>query len=244
MENYFNSREKEHIQPETHSKEHVDYGLASAFLRQVYTTMVIGLVITGVTAWFVNAQGLVEVLFANTILRWVIMLAPLGFVFFLAARINKMSFTNASITFAIYSFINGVSFSVIFYLFDIGALSKVFFITAGTFGAMAIVGLTTKIDLSKFGSILLMALIGLIIAMVVNWFMESSTLDYIISGAGVLIFSGLTAYDNQMLMRIGLQVDPEGENGKKMALMGALNLYLDFVNLFLFLLRFFGGGDD
>lgn len=239
MENPFNR-----TQQKTYPQDQVSLDSVNVFMRQVYVTMSLGLVITGLTAWFVSqTPALINLFFSGGIIRWVVMLAPLGFVFFLAARINKMSFSQASLTFAVYSLVNGISFAFIFLVFDLGLIYKVFFITAGTFGAMALVGMTTKVDLSKFGSIMYMALIGLIIAMVVNMFMQSGTFDYIISCVGVLIFCGLTAYDNQKLMEIGSQVDPETENSKKIALMGALNLYLDFVNLFLFLLRIFGGRD-
>ncbi|GAB4422931.1 MAG: Bax inhibitor-1/YccA family protein [Bacteroidia bacterium] len=216
----------------------------NAFMRQVFTTMALGLLITGMTAWYVANTPALFQFFMMTPLRWVVMFAPLIFVFFLAARINRMSFTAASITFASYALINGISFSFIFMVYNLGSVSKVFLITAGTFGAMALVGLTTKIDLSKLGSILYMALIGIIIASLVNFFMRSPMMDYIISIVGVLVFSGLTAYDTQKLLHIGSSVDPETEGAKKMALMGALNLYLDFINLFLFLLRIFGGSRD
>lgn len=240
MENPFNR-----TQERTSHQGQLGLDNVNVFMRQVYVTMALGLVITGLTAWFVSqTPALLNLFFSGGIMRWIVMLAPLGFVFFLAARINKMSFSQASLTFALYSLVNGISFAFIFIVFDLGLIYKVFFITAGTFGAMALVGMTTKVDLSKFGSIMYMALIGLIIAMVVNWFMQSGTLDYIISCVGVLIFCGLTAYDNQKLMQIAGQVNPETEGTKKIALMGALNLYLDFINLFLFLLRIFGGGRD
>ncbi|MEL6254132.1 MAG: Bax inhibitor-1/YccA family protein [Bacteroidota bacterium] len=240
MENPFSSTQQKTIREQQLSDERVN-----VFMRQVYVTMALGLVITGLTAWFVSqSPALINLFLSGGILTWVVMLAPLGMVFFLAARINKMSFQAASTTFAIYSLVNGISFATIFMVYELGAISRVFFITAGTFGAMALIGLTTKVDLSKMGSIMYMALIGLIIAMVVNMFMGSSTLDYIISCAGVLIFCGLTAYDNQMLLNVARQAAPGTETTNKIALMGALNLYLDFINLFLFLLRFFGGGDD
>ncbi|MEM6345824.1 MAG: Bax inhibitor-1/YccA family protein [Bacteroidota bacterium] len=224
-------------------QEFIESGDASIFMRQVFATMTIGLLLTAVSAWFVSTKPeLVYFLFTGA-MRWVTFLAPLGVVWFLSARINKMSFNQASIAFAIYAIILGVSLSVIFLAYSLGTLGYVFSITAGTFGTMALIGWTTKIDLSKMGSILYMALIGLIIAMVVNWFMESSMFDYIISILGVVIFSGLTAYDMQKILTIGAVVDGESEEGKKMALMGALNLYLDFINLFLFLLRLFGGRD-
>ncbi|MEM7655500.1 MAG: Bax inhibitor-1/YccA family protein [Bacteroidota bacterium] len=236
------SKYYEEIRSPIREKEFVVSGAVSEFLRQVFVTMAIGLVITGMAAWYVgtNPELFAQLFMSSAILGWVIMLAPLGVVIFLSARIHKMSFTNASIAFGLYSLINGISLSVIFMVYAQGTLMKVFFITAGTFAAMAMIGYTTKVDLSKMGSILYMALIGLIIASVVNYFMDSSMLDYIISVVGVLIFSGLTAYDMQKLKIIGANVDPGDEGAKKVALMGALNLYLDFINLFLFLLRIFG----
>lgn len=225
-------------------KESLSESSASNFLRQVFSNMVLGLLITGMAAWYVGTNPeLVSFIFSNTILRWVVMLAPLALVFFMVARVRKMSFTALSITFGVYSLINGISLSVIFALFSTASLAKVFFITAGTFGAMAIVGYTTKVDLSKFRSILYMGLIGIIIASVVNMFLGSGMFDYIISIIGVVIFSGLTAYDVQKMLVIGSNVDPEAESSRKYALMGALELYLDFINLFLFLLRIFGGRD-
>jgi len=225
-------------------QQFVESGDASRFLSQVFTTMTLGLIITGLAAWWVaNTPAALEFFFTG-FMRYIVMFAPLGLVFFLAARVNKMSFTNASIAFATYSLINGISLAFIFILFTGATITKVFFITAGMFGAMALIGMTTKVDLSKFRSILFMGLIGIIIASVVNMFMQSSMFDYIISIVGVVIFAGLTAYDTQKMLEIGSQVDAESEGGKKLALMGALNLYLDFINLFLFLLRIFGGSRD
>lgn len=236
MEKYY-----EDTQTEVKGSKSLSESSASDFLRQVFTNMVLGLAITGMAAWYVGTNPeLIMLIFGNTILRWVVMLAPLALVFFMAARVRKMSFTNLSITFGIYSLINGVSLSVIFALFSTASLAKVFFITAGTFGAMALVGYTTKVDLSKFRSILYMGLIGIIIASLVNLFMQSGMFDYIISIVGVLLFCGLTAYDVQKMVVIGSNVDPEAESSRKYALMGALELYLDFINLFLFLLRIFG----
>ena len=239
MENYYSNQ-----QTETYGKRALDGNLARQFMQQVYVTMGIGLLITGMTAYYVSqSEALMQALFGG-FQAYIVMFAPLAIVWFLAARVHKMSFTNASIAFGVYSLVNGLSFATIFWAYELGTISKVFFITAGTFGAMALIGVTTKIDLSKYRSIMMMALVGLIIAMVVNFFMNSSTFDYIISIVGVLLFSGLTAYDNQKLMEIGTHADPGSENTRKVALMGALNLYLDFINLFLFLLRIFGGGDD
>jgi hypothetical protein len=145
--------------------------------------------------------------------------------------------------FIVYSLLTGMSLSFIFVVYSVGSITSTFFITAGTFGAMAALGYTTSTDLTKFGSLLYMALFGIIIASVVNWFLGSSGLDYIISILGVLIFTGLTAYDVQKIKRIGASTDYDGETRQKLVIMGALTLYLDFINLFLFMLRLFGGRD-
>ncbi|MCB0853057.1 MAG: Bax inhibitor-1/YccA family protein [Bacteroidetes bacterium] len=238
MKNYYETPVSE-----SRKQSFIETGEANAFLRQVYTTMSLGLLITGLAAWYVAQSPALVNFFLSGIMMWVVMLAPLGFVIFLSARIHKMSFTAASITFATYSLVNGISLAFIFLVFEMGIIAQTFFITAGTFGAMTLVGMTTKVDLSKFRSVLYMALIGLIIASVVNIFFGSSMMDFRISVAGVLIFCGLTAYDTQKLMQIGMHADPESESTKKVALIGALALYLDFINLFLFLLRIFGSRD-
>lgn len=238
MSNFFENRTTGYQE-----RQFVESGAARVFMQQVFVTMALGLLITGMAAWYVSQSPALISLFLTGITKYVVMFAPLIFVIVLASRIHKMSFTAASLTFATYSLINGISFAFIFLVFDLGTIFKVFLITAGTFGAMALAGATTKLDLSKMGSILFMALIGIIIASLVNWFVGSPMIDYLISIAGVLVFSGLTAYDTQKLIRIGAQVDPEAEASRKMALMGALNLYLDFINLFLFMLRIFGGRD-
>lgn len=222
----------------------IQNGSARAFMRQVYSIMAIGLAITGMSAWVVANNPDFLQFFYTGIMRWIVMFAPLGFVFFLASRINRMSVQAASLTFATYSLVMGISLAFVFLLYSTGTIFQVFLITAGTFGAMALIGATTKVDLSQFRSVLMFGLIGIIIAMVVNWFMNSSTLEYIISVVGVLIFAGLTAYDTQKLLEIGAHSDPESESTRKVAIIGALNLYLDFINLFLFLLRLFGGGRD
>lgn len=237
------SKYYEEIRSPERERAFVETGAVSDFLRQVFATMGIGLVITAMAAWYVGTNVELMSFFFSGFTYYIVLFAPLAVVIFLSARVHKMSFTNASIAFAVYSLINGISLAFIFFVFDLGTIFRVFFITAGTFGAMAVVGYTTKVDLSKFGSILFMALIGLIIASVVNIFLASSGLDWIISIAGVLIFCGLTAYDMQKLKIIGANVDPTTEGAKKVALMGALTLYLDFINLFLFLLRIFGGRD-
>jgi len=171
---------------------------------------------------------------------WIVMLAPLGLVLWMSAGFQRMSASTMVLVFITFSVLMGISMSFIFLTYTGASIAKTFLITSGMFGTMAIVGYTTKTDLSKFGSIMYMGLIGIIIASVVNMFMGSSTLDYIISIGGVLVFTGLTAYDVQKLKRIGSQINTEDETSRKMTIMGALTLYLDFINLFLFLLRLFG----
>jgi FtsH-binding integral membrane protein len=217
-------------------------GRASAFMRMVYTTMTLGLALTGFTAWMVSQNEMYN--FFNTgMMRWVVMLGPLGFVLALSFGIHKMSYSTASLVFAIYSLVMGLSLSYLFRFYEMGALFKAFFVTGGTFGAMSLIGYTTKVDLSKMGSILYMALIGLVIAIVVNLFLQSGPIDFVISILGVIIFAGLTAWDTQRLLRYGAYADDSGENMRKVGLIGALGLYLNFVNLFLFILRLMGGDD-
>lgn len=223
----------------------LDSDLARKFMSQVYTTMAIGLAITAMAAWVVaNTPVLAQFFLGNTIVYYITLFAPLGLVIFLSSRINRMTVQQASLSFATYALVNGLTLSVIFLIYSPAIIFKVFLITAGTFGAMALIGATTKVDLSKFRGILMFGLVGIIIAMVVNLFMQSETFDYIISIIGVLIFAGLTAYDTQKLLQIGATADPESDATRKVAIMGALTLYLDFINLFLFLLRIFGGGRD
>ena len=167
-------------------------------------------------------------------------LAELGIVWYVSARINKLSLVAATMWFIVFSALNGLTLGWIFAVYQIASIAKTFFITAGTFGAMALVGATTKKDLTKMGGILLMALIGLIIASLVNIFLKSTMMDLIVSGIGVLIFTGLTAWDAQAIKRNLLMAPDTGEAAQKIALLGSLSLYLDFINLFLYLLRFFG----
>jgi FtsH-binding integral membrane protein len=157
--------------------------------------------------------------------------------------VNKMSLPVLIGTFVAYSIVNGISFSFIFFIYNIGSIYKVFLSTAGLFAVMAIAGYTTKTDLTKLGSILMIGLIGIVVASLINFFMHSAQMDYIISILGVIIFTGLTAYDVQKIKNIGEQAGDSSE-GKKYGIMGALTLYLDFINLFLFLLRLFGGRKD
>ncbi len=219
--------------------------VARNFVSNVMTYMASALVISGVMAWWFGTNDVLMSYLFNpgggmSILGWVVMLAPFGLVLLMGFGYQKLSSPMMLSIFMLYAVLMGMSLSFIFLAYTAGTIFTTFFITSATFGTMAVLGYTTKTDLTKMGSILFMALIGLIIAMVVNWFMQSAMIEYLISAAGVLIFTGLTAYDMQKIKRIGMQVDAQSEEGSKLALMGALNLYLDFVNLFLFLLRFLG----
>ncbi len=219
------------------------------FVAKVMTLMTLGLLVSGIMAYlFGTSESLMSSLYnpetdSRTILGWVVMLAPLGMVLLLGAGYRKFSAATLTILFLVFSTLMGMSISYIFWAYSIGSVTLTFFISAGMFGTMALVGYTTNTDLSKFGSIMMMGLIGIIIASVINMFIGSSTFDYIISFIGVLVFTGLTAYDMQKVKNIGMVIDHESEEGKKAAIMGALSLYLDFINLFLMLLRFFGGRD-
>lgn len=222
--------------------------MVKTFMSNVFSYMASALAITGIIAfWFGTDLELVGMLYnvvdgvqRPNMFGYIVMFLPLGFVLLMSFGFQKLSSMAMVILFIIYSAIMGVSLSTIFLVYTASSIFMTFFITAGTFGVMAFLGYTTKTDLTKFGSILMMGLIGIIIASVVNMFMGSETMDYIISILGVLIFTGLTAYDVQKLKRIGTGVEYGTDETNKLAIMGALNLYLDFVNLFLFLLRFLG----
>ena len=229
----------------------IDEGLR-AYMLKVYNYMTIGLLLTGFIAYFFAKASIVTndmgqiigvtqvgALLFGSPLKWVVMLAPLGFVFYLSARINKMSVSSAQITFWIFSAIMGLSLASIFIVYTQASIARVFFISSGTFAAMSLYGYTTKKDLTKLGGFLFMGLIGIIIASLVNLFFQSSALHFAISVIGVLVFVGLTAYDTQSIKNMYYAGDSESVGGKK-ALMGALRLYLDFINLFIMLLRLFG----
>ena len=228
----------------------IDEGLR-AYMLKVYNYMTTGLVLTGFIAYFfgkasvkaftpngVEFTDLGQALF-NSGLTWIIMFAPLGFVFYLSARINKMSITSAQITFWLFASIMGLSLASVFVQFTGTSIARVFFITAGTFAAMSLYGYTTKRDLTKLGGFLFMGLIGIIIASIVNIFVQSGPMAFIISIIGVLVFVGLTAYDTQTIKNMYYAGDSDSIGSKK-ALMGALRLYLDFINLFILLLQLFG----
>jgi uncharacterized protein len=226
----------------TQTADVIDEGLRAHMLR-VYNLMAIGLAITGVTALGTATLAMSNPAFAQLIyvspLKWLIMLAPLALVFFLSFRIHSMSVATAQTTFWGYAALLGVALSSIFLVYTGASITQTFFITATTFGAMSLYGYTTKKDISSWGSFLFMGLIGILIASVVNIFMASSALSFAISVIGVLVFTGLTAYDTQKIKESYYEGDDSDTAGRK-AIIGALELYLDFVNLFLMLLRLLG----
>jgi uncharacterized protein len=224
----------------------IDEGLRTYMLK-VYNLMAFGLAITGVAAYglatlAVDATGNMTSLGAliyTTPLRWVILLAPIALVFFLSFRIHSMSVAAAQTTFWAYAALVGASISSIFLVYTDASIVKTFFITAAAFGSLSLYGYTTKRDLTGMGSFLIMGLFGIIIASIVNIFLGSPALDFAVSILGVLIFAGLTAYDTQKIKEMYFEGDDDATGGRK-AIMGALNLYMDFINLFMFLLRFVG----
>ena len=229
----------------------IDEGLRTYMLR-VYNYMTTGLLITGIIAYFfgkaavvtdesgqiINLTNVGNLLF-NSPLQWIVMLAPLGMVFFLSFRINKMSLSTAQITFWIFATLMGLSLASIFIVYTGASIARVFFICSATFAAMSLYGYTTKRDLTAMGGFLIMGLFGIIIASIVNIFMQSPAMYFAISIIGVLVFVGLTAYDTQKIKNMYYAADSEVVSGKK-SIMGALTLYLDFINLFIMLLRLFG----
>ena len=218
--------------------------LSKTFLSSVFSWMFMGLLATAGMAWiFADNAYLMSLLYSETgmtTLGWVVMLSPIGFVLLMSFGFQKLSSGSLMLLFIAYSVIMGMSLSFIFLAYELGSIASTFVIAAGMFGVMAILGYTTKTDLSKFGSILIMGLVGIIIASFVNILLQLAMMDYIISFLGVLIFTGLTAYDVQKLKRIGAGLETGSETSRKLIVMGALTLYLDFINLFLFLLRFLG----
>ena len=220
-------------------------GVFSALMRKVYVWMTLALLITGVTAYGVaSSPVLLTTIMTSRGLMWGLIIAELVLVFAISGAINRLSLSTATLLFIVYSVLNGTMLSSIFIIYEPMVIAKVFFITAGTFGAMAVYGYTTKKDLTSIGKILFMALIGLIIASVVNMFLHSPGFDYILSYVGVAIFIGLTAWDSQKIKQMLQTQYDMSEGAQKLALLGALTLYLDFINLFLYLLRIFGNNKD
>ena len=206
-------------------------------VKNVYMWMTLALGVTGVVSLAVaGSEQITRMVLGNSAIFWVLLIAEIGLVFYISARIMKISFATATTLFMLYSVLNGLTLSVLFAVYTKASIASAFFVTAGTFGVMSLYGYFTKRDLSSLGNILFMALIGLIIATVVNIFFFSETFYWIITYAGVLIFVGLTIYDTQKIKRAleGMEIN---ETSQKLALLGALTLYLDFINLFLYILR-------
>lgn len=216
-----------------------------ALMRKVYVWMTLALVITGFTAFGIAENpGLVYTIVTNRLLFWGLIIGEFALVMAIYGAIGRLSATAATLLFVLYSIVNGATLSVIFLAYTMTSIASVFFITAGTFAIMAFIGYTTKTDLTSFGKMLMMGLIGIILATVVNIFIGSSMLNMMVSYVGVVVFVGLTAYDSQKIKNLLYQVDNMSEEAQKLALLGSLTLYLDFINLFLMLLRIFGGNRD
>jgi len=222
--------------------------VAKTFMSQVFLWMTLAMVVTAVTAYFFASSAELISSLRNpatgglTGLGWIVTLAPIGFVLLMSFGFQRLSPAIMTLLFIAFSVLMGMSLSFILLIYTAVSVYKTFAVASAMFGVMAVLGYTTKTDLTRFGSIMMMGLIGIMIAMLINIFLQSSTMDYIISIIGVLVFTGLTAYDVQKLKRIGagIGVEMADANTRKLSIMGALTLYLDFINLFLFLLRFLG----
>lgn len=215
--------------------------LQSTFINKVYSWMALALAITGFVAMrAASSEALMSLVFSNQLIFFAILIGQLGLVVWLSRSIENMPVNKAITLFLLYSALNGLTFSIFFLVYTAASIASTFFITAGTFGVMSAYGYFTKSDLSSWGNILFMALIGIIIASIVNIFWHNEAFYWIITYAGVLVFVGLTAYDTQKIKNLSLQLEIESEAGQKGAIIGALALYLDFINMFIFLLRIFG----
>jgi FtsH-binding integral membrane protein len=231
--------------PFSQTTEFQTQSMVRTFMTNVFTWMFVAMALTAIIAYTAaGSASFLQLMISETggmsILGWIVMLSPLGLVLWMSAGFARMSANTMTLVFIGYSVLMGLSLSFIFLAYTGSSIAKTFMITSAMFGLMAVLGFTTKTDLSRFGSIMIMGVIGIVVASLVNFFMKSSTLDYIISFVGVLVFTGLTAYDVQKLKRIGAAAIEQGDTMRKVTIMGALTLYLDFINLFLFLLRFFG----
>ena len=215
----------------------------SKVMRQVFVKMFLAMLITAASAYAVlSIPALAMFIFSNSWVYWGLLIGEIVMVMALSASINKLNNATATLLFYVYSILNGMTLSCIVFMYTMASIGLTFMITAGVFATMAIYGYVTKSDLTKFGTFMTMALFGLIICIVVNLFMHSSTMEWIISFAGVVIFIGLTAWDVQKIKRMATMSDYNSAG--KIATIGALSLYLDFINLFLYLLRFFGGNRE
>lgn len=241
--NQYNNQQYSQYDQYNQPPQYVSGSLVSNVMKRVYLTMTLGLLITAFTSLFcASSYSVISFFVQNSWAMWVLVIAELGIVFGVSAGINRLSTGTAMALFILFAVINGLMLFPIFYAYTGESIAKTFFITAGTFGAMTIYGYCTNRDLSRWGSILFMALIGLIIASLVNIFVGSDTMGWIISIVGVLIFVGLTAWDTQQIKTMALTAP--GAAAGRLAVLGALTLYLDFINMFLYLLRFFGDSRD
>ena len=224
----------------------IDQSVVSALFKSTYLQMAAALTVTALTAFFLPYSGLFEMLFFTAdgtftmAPMWVAIIAEFAVVMWLSARLFSMSMAKATLLFILYSVLNGVTLSMIFLMFDIGSIAVTFAVTAGMFFVTSLICYVTRMNLSKFGGVLMMLLVGIIIATVVNIFLGSEMVYWVTTYIGVIVFAGLAAFDTNKLKQIYIEHGEAGEMGQKLALMGALTLYLDFVNLFLFLLRIFG----
>ncbi|HSA99419.1 MAG TPA: Bax inhibitor-1/YccA family protein [Anaerolineales bacterium] len=231
--------------PGTPARNFMETGFNETFaavLRRVYVWMTLGLLVTAGTAAFVSVSPLFQLLAGQPLIFLVLMIAELGLVVGLSWGINRLAPATAMLLFFLYAILNGLTFSVLFVVYTLGSVASTFVATAALFGVMSILGYTTKLDLSRVGSFLFMGLIGLLIAMLVNMFWTNTILGWIITFAGILIFLGLTFYDTQRIKRMTATALQQGDENvqARMGILGALSLYLDFINLFLFILRLGG----
>lgn len=211
-------------------------------MRDVYAWMAIALVVTGFSAWFVSESPTISGLFLGSRMGTItLIIATFALVWRLSSAMGRMSLKSAAAMFLVYSVLNGITFSAIFLTYTLSSIGGVFFMTAGTFGIMSAYGYVTKADLSKMGNMCLMGLFGIILATVLGFFFDSTFLQLLISYAGILVFTGLTIYDTQSIKRLALTYHSRAtDEGQKVAILGALTLYLDFINIFIYLLRPFG----
>ncbi len=217
----------------------------ATFITKVYSWMAMALALTGFTAYAVaSSEAMIQMIFGSMFVFYGLIIAELGLVWYISSRLHSMTANTATSLFVLYSVLNGLTMAFIFLVYTASSIASTFLITAGTFGAMSFYGYTTKKDLTSWGNILFMAVIGLIIASIVNIFLKSSMFNFIISCIGVLVFTGLTAYDTQKIKEMNIIGNDGTEEDRKEAISGALCLYLDFINLFLFLLRLLGGRRD
>ena len=225
----------------SNNKERTLNAAFPALMRKVYVWMTLALLLTAITAFGeATSPTLLTTIYSSRVVMWGLIFAEFALVIAISGAINKLSLSTATLLFILYSVLNGATLSAIFVIYTNLAIVKAFIVSAGTFGAMAVFGYTTKRDLSTIGRIMFMLLIGIIIASIVNIFLKSGAFDYIISFIGVAVFTGLTAWDSQTIKKMLMNQYDMSEGSQKLALLGALNLYLDFINLFLYLLRIFG----